>query len=289
MSLEDYVRKYLPHFLLIGDYAINPVSILAITPSTSRGCKIDILHTTTLYFEVTCAGLLEMLDSRSRTIATSDLLNQVKNLIEISNNISGNSCAEPFTLRMCQCYATFLYETIKAQRYFKTSMVNPQDIALPPSYTPVTFAPFHAPASNSKRFYFVNIANISYVSSVRSMVRVQLAKHSQRKTIALTIPPGITFDQYISKFLPHFILIGNTALNPANILEVYPGAANSTKIDMVCEIAGRGEYASGTETVTLEFNTTCGEVLEKICLHSSVEAASQYPTVDIGFGQRLTK
>ncbi|KAJ3311919.1 hypothetical protein HDV04_003528 [Boothiomyces sp. JEL0838] len=164
-------------------------------------------------------------------------------------------------------------------------MVNQE--LLPPSYTPVTFAPFYAPSSNSKRFYFVNISNISYIQFIRSTIRVQLAKHSQRKIISLSIPPGITFDEYVSKFLPHFIRVGNVALNPANILEVYPGTATSTKVDMVCEISGRGEYSS--ESVTLEFQESCSKLLAQICFHSHAVTSSQFGNVDIGFGQRLNQ
>ncbi|KAJ3269854.1 hypothetical protein HDV01_000860 [Terramyces sp. JEL0728] len=126
-----------------------------------------------------------------------------------------------------------------------------EESVLPPSYTPVTMVPFYSPESNSKRFYFVNVANVSFLQNdmggYNKRVNVQLAKNSQRKAIILTTPPGIAYNDYVSQFLPHFVKISNYALNPAHIMEVYPGSANFTKIDMVSECVGRSENASGTE------------------------------------------
>ncbi|KAJ3256770.1 hypothetical protein HK103_005144 [Boothiomyces macroporosus] len=162
-----------------------------------------------------------------------------------------------------------------------------QELAVsPPAYSPVTMIPFYSPKAINKRFYFVNIANVTYIkiNMDTNKTKVLLARSSQRKEIELELPPTIKYVDYIRQFVPHFVRLGTYAINPSCIMEVYPGSSTTTLVDVLYEDA---KHRNLNLTETLEFRGTCGEILESISAQDSLVSRTYFPSIDIGFGQTL--
>ncbi|KAJ3317406.1 hypothetical protein HDV06_001649 [Boothiomyces sp. JEL0866] len=169
------------------------------------------------------------------------------------------------------------------------SSIESLNLAPPPAYSPAIFVPLYAPYGKYKRFYFVSVSNISYIrfKSDTNTAYVQLAIVSQRKDIELQIPPDITFKEYVKLFTPNFIVLGSYAVNPTNILEIYPSGNNSTKIDVACQSANRSDMKYGNETESIDFKASCSEIISRLCKQSHQVGKSYFSGVDIGFGQVL--
>ncbi|KAJ3268710.1 hypothetical protein HDV01_002341 [Terramyces sp. JEL0728] len=146
-------------------------------------------------------------------------------------------------------------------------------------------------------FHFVSSSNISYI---KPDGMVQLARHAQHKIVHLQLPPDITYDDYLAKFLPNFVKLASIAFNMDNVISIYPTGPATTAIEVLSAKVGDGGGGmglfesrqtwlsdQGTQTKTLNLTVNSGYVLQKMNKKCFEDCASLYPTKDIGYGQKL--
>ncbi|KAJ3311920.1 hypothetical protein HDV04_003529 [Boothiomyces sp. JEL0838] len=158
----------------------------------------------------------------------------------------------------------------------------------PPSYFPAKYVPVQE--IKSKKIQFVQVSAISFIKLDKfSWCKIPTVNFCNAIAYWSRVKVGIlselTLEEYVFKYLPHFILIDDYAINPTNILKIYPSGRTGCTIDLLQEHLNENMG----NTTSLQFNVTCATLLERIDKRSKDVAAMELANVDIGYGQKINQ